>query len=124
MQEQSKAMQEAVSLVRKMADERHTTVEEILVELERDEQKKIKAAQMAARAKRKQARDESELKKIARRIRNHQLIKMGAALSSVLGRTLTDDEYQKLFDFYSTARTVDKKSVIEYFADKKEESSS
>ncbi len=124
MIEQS-VLEEIVQRIRKMAEAENKTVEEIVADLEKLELKKIKSEQMQAREKRKQARAEDNLKKIERTKRTHQLIKMGAVLSSVLDRTLSDDdEIQKLFDFYSSARTADGKSVSEYFANKKEKSSS
>ncbi len=122
MIEQS-VMEEIVQRIREMAEAENKTVEEVVSDLEKLELKKIKKEQMLAREKRKAARAESNLKKLERTKRTHQLIKMGAALSSVLGRTLSDDEYQKLFDFYSAAR-ADEKNVSEYFANKKEEKSS
>ena len=124
MSDKSEALEKAVQMIFKCAKEENRSVEEILDSLEKYEKKKIKEQQMQAREKRKQARSENDLKKIERTKRTHQLIKMGAVLSSVLDRTLSDDEIQKLFDFYSSARTADGKNVSEYFADKKEKSSS
>lgn len=116
MSDRSEALEKAVQFIRDRAEKENKTVDEIIDELEKYEQKKIKETQMQARDKRKQARAESNLKKIERTKRNHQLIKMGAALSSILGRTLSDDdEFQKLFDFYSIARTADGKTVKDFF---------
>lgn len=118
MNDKSQALEKAVQKILERAAEENRPVEEILDSLEKYEKKKIKEEQMQAREKRKQVRAENDLKKIERTKRTHQLIKMGAALSYALGqgRILSDDEIQRLFAFYSQARTSDGKTIRDFFS--------
>lgn len=125
MNDKSEALDRAVQFVLERAERENKTVEEVIDELKRFEEKEIKKEQMQARNRRKQARAESNMKTIERAKRTHQLIKMGAVISSVLGRTLSSDvEIQLLFDFFDAARTADGKKLKEYFSDIKDNNSS
>lgn len=125
MNDKSEALDRAVQFVLERAERENKTVEEVIDELKRFEEKEIKKEQMQARDRRKQARAESNMKTIERTKRTHQLIKMGAVISSVLGRTLSSDvEIQLLFDFFDAARTADGKGLKEYFSDIKDNNSS